>query len=78
MSHAFFCYNFALKTKLKHIDCRQEWVKTLRDRNIMLPAHVLSEENLADHFTKILPSALFEHLRDQLMKFFSIPTQSSI
>ena len=73
-----FCYNSALKTKLKHIDCRQEWVKTLRDRNIMLPAYVPSEENLADLFTKILPPALFERLRDQLMKFFSIPTQSSI
>jgi len=73
-----FCHGSALKTKLKHIDCRQEWVKTLRDRNIMLPAYVPSEENLADLFTKILPPALFERLRDQLMKFFSIPTQSSI
>ena len=44
----------------------------------MLPAYVPSEENLADLFTKILPPALFERLRDQLMKFFSIPTQSSI
>ena len=73
-----FCHGSALKTKLKHIDCRQEWVKTLRDRNIMLPAYVPSEENLADLFTKILPPALFERLRDQLMKFFRIPTQSSI
>ena len=28
-----FCLASAQKTKLKHIDCRQEWVRTLRDRS---------------------------------------------
>ena len=29
-----FCLGSAHKTKLKHIDCRQEWVRTLRNRAI--------------------------------------------
>ena len=34
-----FCLGTAHKTKLKHIDCCQEWVKTLRNRDIMTPVH---------------------------------------
>ena len=39
----------------------------LRDRRIMTPVHVDSADNLADIFTKILPVAVFESLRDRLM-----------
>ena len=62
-----FCQGSAQKTKLKHIDCRQEWVRTLRDRNVMIPKHIPTKENFADIFTKILDKNTFEHLRDQLM-----------
>lgn len=53
-----FAEGSAFKTKLKHIDCRQEWVKTLRDREICIPLHVDSSDNQPD---------VFEHLRDWIM-----------
>jgi hypothetical protein len=62
-----FAEGSAFKTKLKHIDCRQEWVKTLRDRKICIPLHVSSSDNLADIFTKILQPDVFERLRDRIM-----------
>ena len=49
-----FAKNNAKKTKLKHIDARQEWVKVLRDKSILVPVHVPTKLNLADLFTKIL------------------------
>ena len=58
----------ALKTKMEHIDCRQHWVRCLRDRGICTLAHVDTKENLADLFTKILEPATFEGLRDQVLK----------
>ena len=63
-----FCQGNAQKTKLKHIDTRQHWVRCLRDKNLMKPAHVPTEDNLADIFTKILPTHIFLRLRDQLLK----------
>lgn len=62
-----FAEGSAYKTRLKHIDCRQEWVKTLRDRSIMIPQHVDTKNNLADLFTKILTAPDFERLRDRIM-----------
>ena len=62
-----FADNSALKTKLKHIDTRQKWVKTLRSKNIIQTKHVPSRDNLADIFTKILDADTFEHLRDRMM-----------
>ena len=32
-----FCLGNTHKTKLKHIDCCQEWVRTLCNRDIMSP-----------------------------------------
>ena len=55
------------RTKMKHIDCRMEWVQTLRNKDIIETAHVPSEDNLADMFTKILPTNTFKRLRDQMM-----------
>ena len=63
-----FCLGSALKTKLKHIDCRQEWVQTLRDREIMDPVWIPTKDNLADLFTKILPLQDFIRLRDQMLR----------
>ena len=62
-----FINDSAFKSKLKHIDCRQEWVKTLRDKAIMKPTHVDSKDNIADLFTKILDRDTFTRLRDQIM-----------
>ena len=44
----------AHKTKLKHTDCRQEWVRILGNRDLMTPVHdiVDTEKNNADIFTK--------------------------
>ena len=62
-----FADNIAFKTKLKHIDVRQEWVRTLRNKNIVQTEHVPSKDNLADIFTKILDADTFESLRDRIM-----------
>ena len=58
----------ALKTKMKHIGCRQYCVRCLRDRSICIPAHNDTKQNLSDLFTKILYTAIFEGLCDQLLK----------
>ena len=63
-----FCDGSASKTRLKHIDARQEWVQMLRRKDIVKAQHVPSEHNLADIFTKILPKSTFIRLRDQLLK----------
>jgi hypothetical protein len=62
-----FANDTVFKSKLKHIDNRQEWVKMLRDKEICTPVRVDSRDNLADIFTKILTVEVFERLRDQLM-----------
>ena len=63
-----FCDGSASKTRLKHIDARQEWIQTLRNRDLFIATHIPSEENLADLFTKILPKAVFVYLRDKVLK----------
>jgi hypothetical protein len=60
----------AKRSKLRHIDCRQEWVKIIRDRSVCIPVHVDSEDNLADIFTKILSDKIFEEIRDQILFVF--------
>ena len=62
-----FCLGSAHKTKLKHIDCRQEWVRKLRDRDIMTPVHVDSKDNDPDLFTKILSREPFGMARNRIM-----------
>jgi hypothetical protein len=63
-----FTNNTTIRTKLKHIDVRQEWVRCLRDKDIIVPRHVSSQDNLADFFTKILPPHTFIRLRGELMR----------
>ena len=71
-----FCLGSAHKTKLKHIciNCRQEWVRMLRDRDIMTPVqcHVDSKDNDADLFTKILSREPFEMVRNCIMVEHSV------
>jgi hypothetical protein len=62
-----FAKGTAFKSKLKHIDCRQEWVRMLRDRKICTPIHVDTKLNLADLFTKIMTTSDFIRLRDMVM-----------
>ena len=62
-----FVNNTAFKSKLKHIDVRQKWVKMLRDKSILIPKHVGTLDNLADLFTKVLSKETFLRLRSQLM-----------
>ena len=63
-----FVNDTAHKTKLKHIDVRQKWVQTLRDKNILRPMHVNTKDNAADLFTKILGKQDFTRLRSTIMK----------
>jgi len=62
-----FAKGTAQKTKLKHIDARQGWVKTLRDKEICTPIHVPTKLNLADMFTKILGASMFIEMRSRLL-----------
>ena len=62
-----FADQTSFKSRLKHIDTRQEWVKTLRDKNICKTEYVNTKSNLADLFTKILPTDDFVRLRDRIM-----------
>ena len=62
-----FSDNSAFKSKLKHIDVRQNWVQTLRNKSIVNTVHVPSEENNAGMFTKILRAELFTKFRDNTM-----------
>lgn len=57
------CFN----TRMKHIDCKLEWVRVLRDKNICTPTHVPSSDNKADFLTKILDIPTFSRLRSSLM-----------
>lgn len=62
-----FINNTAFKSKMKHIDCRQEWVMMLRDKSILVPKHVNTLDNLADIFTKILGKHDFQRFFSRLM-----------
>jgi hypothetical protein len=62
-----FANKSAFKSKLKHIDARQEWVRTLRNKDVLIPKHVDTQSNVADIFTKILAPSTFIKLRDMVM-----------
>lgn len=54
-------------SRLKHIDVRQDWVQDMRNRDIVIPEHIPSNDNLADVFTKPLPKPLFKkHVQNML------------
>ena len=55
------------RSKLKHIDTRQEWVKVLRDKNILKVVHVPTQINIADIGTKILEPGEFLRIRGMIM-----------
>ena len=58
---------FSGRSKLRHIDCRQQWLQVLRDSNLVKCVHVSSEFNKADIFTKALDTETFVRLRDTML-----------
>ena len=68
-----FCEETVRRSKLKHIDCRQEWCRMIRDKGIVVAKHVNSSENVADILTKVLEPRVFIGLRDQLMECHPFP-----
>ena len=55
------------RSRLRHIDLRQEWVHLLRESGLVACVHVSTVSNLADMLTKPLDTSTFRRLRDQLM-----------
>jgi hypothetical protein len=62
-----FTNKTAFRSRLKHIDCRQKWVKTLQNHEVLHAVHVPGTENMADMSTKILDTATFIRMRDRMM-----------
>ena len=62
-----FADDTAIATKLRHIDQRQHWVKTLRDKNLIKAEHVGTKQNIADMFTKPLEGPAFRSIRDMFL-----------
>ena len=62
-----FAKNTAGRTKLKHIDARLDWVKTLRNSGISEPVSVPGEVNTADMLTKILGKSVFLKHRNRCL-----------
>ena len=60
-----FADESCFKSKLKHIDNRQTWVKILRDKKICKTVSVDTKENIADLFTKILQVSMREMMSAQ-------------
>lgn len=54
-------------SRLKHIDVRQLWVQEMRDREIVVPEHVNTNDNLADLFTKPLAAPTFKKHVQRIM-----------
>jgi len=61
------------RSKLRHIDARQEWVCALRDEKIAKLIKVDTKENLADLNSKFLDVPTFEKLRGRIMVARAIP-----
>ena len=66
-----FINNTATIGRMKHIDLRKEWVRTLRDRSEIDFIKVDGEDNPADFFTKILTGPKFKQSQDRMMKELS-------
>ena len=62
-----FAMDTCFRSRMKHIDCAQEWGRILRDRQICLPSHVNTDDNLADILAKILSIEKFRIMRGRVM-----------
>ena len=54
-------------SRLKHIDVRQLWVQEMRNRDIVIPEHVNTNDNLADLLTKPLAAPIFKKHVERIM-----------
>ena len=52
------------KSKIRHIDARQDWVQALRDAELMKLVKVDTKGNYADLMTTILNPETFTNLQD--------------
>ena len=66
----------ARHSKLRHIDCRQAWVKALRDECIVKLIKIGTHGNLADLNSKLLNVVRFEYLMNRAMVRKELPTKS--
>ena len=62
------------RSKIRHIDARQDWAGVMRDSNICKLWKVDTKENESDLLTKIHEADQFERLRDRCMVFQLFPT----
>jgi len=58
--------NHIQHSRTKHIDIRHHFIRDLVEEKIVTLAHVTTEEQLADIFTKALDVKQFERLRNKL------------
>ena len=63
------------RSKIRHIDARQDWVRATRDDSICKLWKVDTKENESDLLTKIHEADQFERLRDRCMVFRQIPKE---
>ena len=61
------------RTRMKHIDCAQNWVRILRDKTVCIPARVNTNNTLADVFTKILSVDRFRVIRSPELLMYERP-----
>ena len=60
--------NEQISQRTKHIDLKYQLVRDEVKKNNFKVEYVESERNLADIFTKVLPTKAFRNLRDKLIK----------
>ena len=63
-----FMEGTAAPSRMRHVDCSQQWVAEVRDEELFAPFHAASALNLSDIPTKFFESKKdFTDIRDQLM-----------
>lgn len=62
-----FAHDRVKRSRMKHIDLRQQWVAALRDHDLVKTVHCPTDVQLSDGFTKILSVNKFQVWREQLL-----------
>ena len=71
-----FINNTASISRMKHIDIREAWVQTLRDKRITFK-RIPGEQNKADFFTKIHTGPKVKEALENLMKPLDMPSKGA-
>ena len=58
-------------TRLKHIHLRENWVKQMRDRDVVIPTKIGTDDNDADILTKGLAAPKRKHFCNKLFDTFT-------